>query len=106
MKYNLLVKVPIERRPWVGRDLFETLWSKLLCAGLRSVRQPRPLRAGATGLFCCARTAAALDRGEVTDKGSINQRAVLEYRAALVQELYAAQPSPRLISTNFKEKTP
>jgi feruloyl-CoA synthase len=47
----------------------------------------------------------ALDRGEVTDKGSINQRAVLENRAALVEELYAAQPTPRLICTNFKEKT-
>jgi feruloyl-CoA synthase len=47
----------------------------------------------------------ALDRGEVTDKGSLNQRAVLEHRAALVEELYAAQPSPRLICTNFKEKT-
>jgi feruloyl-CoA synthase len=47
----------------------------------------------------------ALDRGEVTDKGSINQRAVLEHRAALVEELYAARPSPRVICTNFKEKT-
>lgn len=46
----------------------------------------------------------ALDRGEVTDKGSINQRAVLEHRAALVEELYAASPSPRVICTNFKEK--
>jgi len=47
----------------------------------------------------------ALDRGEVTDKGSINQRAMLEHRAALVDELYAAQPSPRVICTGFKEKT-
>ncbi len=46
----------------------------------------------------------SLDHGEVTDKGSINQRAVLEQRAALVQELYAANPSPRVICANFKEK--
>ena len=46
-----------------------------------------------------------LDHGEVTDKGSINQRAVLERRAALVEELYAARPSPRLICTDFKEST-
>jgi feruloyl-CoA synthase len=39
----------------------------------------------------------ALDTGEMTDKGSINQRAVLERRAALVGELYAAKPSPRVI---------
>ena len=37
----------------------------------------------------------AIDRGEVTDKGSINQRAVLQHRDALVQALYeggAADP--------------
>jgi feruloyl-CoA synthase len=31
----------------------------------------------------------SLDIGEMTDKGSINQRAVLAHRAALVEELYA-----------------
>jgi feruloyl-CoA synthase len=30
----------------------------------------------------------SLDAGEMTDKGSINQRAVLARRAALVEELY------------------
>jgi feruloyl-CoA synthase len=32
----------------------------------------------------------SIDRGEVTDKGSINQRAVLAHRAALVDLIYAA----------------
>jgi feruloyl-CoA synthase len=40
----------------------------------------------------------SIDAGEMTDKGSINQRAVLARRAALVGELYAAAPSPRVIS--------
>ncbi|MBI2728832.1 MAG: feruloyl-CoA synthase [Polaromonas sp.] len=31
---------------------------------------------------------ASIDKGEVTDKGSINQRAVLKHRAALVQALH------------------
>jgi feruloyl-CoA synthase len=31
----------------------------------------------------------SIDHGEVTDKGSINQRAVLQHRAALVESLYA-----------------
>ncbi|HWH82871.1 MAG TPA: feruloyl-CoA synthase [Burkholderiaceae bacterium] len=31
----------------------------------------------------------SIDRGEVTDKGSINQRAVLTHRAAQVEQLYA-----------------
>jgi len=39
----------------------------------------------------------SMDRGEMTDKGSINQRAVLKNRAALVEELYARTPSPRVI---------
>jgi len=34
----------------------------------------------------------SLDSGEMTDKGSINQRAVLSRRAALVEELYAGSP--------------
>jgi feruloyl-CoA synthase len=39
----------------------------------------------------------SLDVGEVTDKGSINQRAVLANRAALVEELYADPPSANVI---------
>jgi len=39
----------------------------------------------------------SLDSGELTDKGSINQRAALERRAAEVEELYAEHPSARLI---------
>ena len=33
----------------------------------------------------------SIDKGEVTDKGSINQRAVLKHRDALVQALHAGQ---------------
>ncbi len=40
----------------------------------------------------------SMDKSEATDKGSINQRAVLSNRAALVDELYAAPPSARVIS--------
>jgi feruloyl-CoA synthase len=40
----------------------------------------------------------SIDRGEMTDKGSINQRAVLAHRAALVDELYAAPPGERVIA--------
>jgi feruloyl-CoA synthase len=39
----------------------------------------------------------SLDAGEMTDKGSINQRAVLKRRAALVDELYANPPSERVL---------
>jgi feruloyl-CoA synthase len=39
----------------------------------------------------------SLDVGEMTDKGSINQRAVLAHRAALVEQLYADPPPANVI---------
>ncbi len=39
-----------------------------------------------------------IDAGEVTDKGSINQRAVLEHRAALIEDIYSANPVAALIA--------
>jgi feruloyl-CoA synthase len=44
----------------------------------------------------------SLDSGEMTDKGSINQRAVLSRRTALVDELYAKQPTSRIILIDRK----
>ena len=40
----------------------------------------------------------SLDHGEVTDKGSVNQRAVLKSRADLVSALYAAHPSANIVT--------
>jgi feruloyl-CoA synthase len=40
----------------------------------------------------------SMDRSEMTDKGSINQRAVLKNRAALVDELYATPLSSHVIA--------
>ena len=42
----------------------------------------------------------SMDKGEATDKGSINQRAVLATRAALVEELYSATSSPNVIRSD------
>jgi feruloyl-CoA synthase len=39
----------------------------------------------------------SLDIGEMTDKGSINQRAVLAHRADVVAALYADPPAPHII---------
>jgi len=43
-------------------------------------------------------TPLSIDRGEVTDKGSINQRAVLDHRASLIEELYAPTPGAHVIT--------
>ena len=40
----------------------------------------------------------SLDAREITDKGSLNQKAVIASRAALVDELYSTSPTPRVIS--------
>jgi feruloyl-CoA synthase len=44
----------------------------------------------------------SLDVGEITDKGSINQRAVLSHRKALVEEMYSDPPSARVITIDKK----
>jgi feruloyl-CoA synthase len=40
----------------------------------------------------------SIDRGEVTDKGSINQRAVLDHRSQFVEMLYSSQPAADVIT--------
>jgi feruloyl-CoA synthase len=55
---------------------------------------------GSSTRVCCITllaTPPSLDIGEMTDKGSINQRAVLANRAGLVEELYAAVPPRHII---------
>ncbi len=74
-------------------------------AGLRSALRDLlvTFRAGATGSstrverIVILDEAPSIDHGEVTDKGSINQRAALAHRVGLVQELYGEKPSDRVI---------
>jgi feruloyl-CoA synthase len=47
----------------------------------------------------------SLDAGEMTDKGSINQRAVLGRRADEVAELYARAPSQRVLVVDRRNET-
>ncbi|HVZ51454.1 MAG TPA: feruloyl-CoA synthase [Pseudolabrys sp.] len=44
----------------------------------------------------------SMDKGEATDKGSINQRAVLKNRAALAEELYAEPLSGSVVAVSEK----
>jgi feruloyl-CoA synthase len=43
-------------------------------------------------------TPLSIDRGEVTDKGSINQRAVLDHRSRLIEDLYSPTPAAHVIT--------
>ncbi len=45
----------------------------------------------------------SIDAREMTDKGSINQQAVLQHRAALVEELYAPHASSRVLEVAMSD---
>jgi len=84
-----------------GNDVKAAASDPLVLAALRE----RLLRLAAASTGSSTRIARAMlidtplsiDRGEVTDKGSINQRAVLEHRGALIERLYATVPDPAVI---------
>jgi feruloyl-CoA synthase len=40
----------------------------------------------------------SIDANEITDKGYINQRAVLERRAGLVERLYTSAADPEVVA--------
>jgi feruloyl-CoA synthase len=44
----------------------------------------------------------SLDAGEITDKGSFNQRAVLDRRKSIIEKLYAPEPSPDVLTIESK----
>jgi feruloyl-CoA synthase len=67
------------------RAFFQALADKLWRAGTGSANRVARLHVLAEP--------PSIDRGEVTDKGSINQRAVLQHRAALVDALYEGRES-------------
>jgi feruloyl-CoA synthase len=71
------------------RGFFQALVDRLWAAGTGSAN--RVARA------IVLEDAPHIDRGEVTDKGSINQRAVLAHRADLVERLYAEVSGPQVL---------
>jgi feruloyl-CoA synthase len=71
------------------RAAFQTLADRLWQEGTGSATRP--------ARWLLLAEPPSIDRGELTDKNSINQRAVLAARAALVQDLYADPPPPGVI---------
>jgi feruloyl-CoA synthase len=71
------------------RDFFQALIDRLWLEGSGSASRP------AAALLLAE--PPSIDRGELTDKGSINQRAVLVHRAAEVERLYAETPDAGVI---------
>ena len=67
------------------RAFFQRLADALWAAGTGSANRPARMHVLAEP--------PSIDKGEITDKGSINQRAVLAARAALVDALYEGRGS-------------
>ena len=75
------------------RAFFQALADQLWREGTGSANRPARLHVLAEP--------PSIDKGEVTDKGSINQRAVLQHRASLVEALYEGNASdPYVILPN------
>jgi feruloyl-CoA synthase len=71
------------------RSFFERMLEELATQSTGSANRVARVR-----LLC---EAPSIDRGELTDKGSINQRAVLQQRAALVDALYEGRSADPLV---------
>lgn len=69
-----------------------------LRAGLRAMAQESTGSSTRVVRVAILREPPSIDAGEVTDKGSLNQRALLTRRAALVGRLYAEPPPADIIA--------
>ena len=98
---------PAEARTLLGRDpappdgesVADPDLLRLLTAALASHNENHGSATRIERLLVLARP-AALDAGEVTDKGYVNQRRVLAERAALVDLLYADPPPPGVVTAS------
>lgn len=68
-----------------------------LGAALRAWNAEHPASSTAIRRVSLELEPPSLDAGETTDKGYLNQRRVLEHRAAVVRRLYADPPDPSLL---------
>ena len=69
----------------------------------RPSRGAAPAARRASRARCCSASRRRSTRGEITDKGSLNQKAVLRRRAAFVDALYGAGPPMRFIDVDGKD---
>jgi feruloyl-CoA synthase len=66
-------------------------------AGLAALAARNPGSASRVARAVVTTTPPSLDAGEITEKGSLNQRAVLDRRAALVETIHASVPDASVI---------
>jgi feruloyl-CoA synthase len=71
--------------------------TKLLQQGIRQYNQANPASSVRIARAAILLELPSIDHGEITDKGYINQRAVTERRAAMVDQLYSVEPGPNVL---------
>jgi feruloyl-CoA synthase len=80
----------------------EVLAHPAVCERVRAGLEAMKARGGGTSTYAARALLlaepASIDAGEITDKGYINQRAVLSGRAALVEELTASTPGRNVVA--------
>jgi feruloyl-CoA synthase len=100
-----------EARALLGRDPApadgEVITDPAVLSALAAAlaRAPGAGSAGRVGRLLVLSRPADLDRGEITDKGYVNQRQVLRNRAALVDLLYGA-PAPGVVAAGAAGAVP
>jgi feruloyl-CoA synthase len=83
------------------RELLQVVQKKLQ---MHAKLNPASTRCACRAAFLSS--APSLDHGEITDKGSINQRAVLKYRAEEVAAMYAASPPAHVVIVDAGRRAP
>jgi feruloyl-CoA synthase len=80
----------------VGEDNVEAELRRRVTAELSAYNRDNGTSTRRVVAFALLRRALSLGAGEVTDKGNVNQGAVLRSEAALVEELYRPEGSGRV----------
>jgi feruloyl-CoA synthase len=84
-------------RDGMGGDELDVQLTARIAEELRSYNAQNAAGTRRIRAFAVLAEAPSLGAGEVTDKGNINQRAVLARQAALVEDLFSPSPSERVV---------
>jgi feruloyl-CoA synthase len=72
-------------------------FTELLQQGIRQYNQANPASSMKIARAVILLELPSIDHGEITDKGYINQRAVTERQAPLIDRLYSIEPRPNVL---------
>ena len=92
-----LTPIPLLPKPFSGDPIGEAAAGDAVRRGIAAHNRSQPGASTRIARVHLMAEPASIDANEITDKGYVNQRAVLERRADLVQRLFADPPAPDVI---------